>query len=132
MLAIPGVFNAPQQLQGFAADDVFSNDPVPAAETIMGVDGHLSAGFVFAPIPWHVALQADSLSNDVFDSWNRANILARNPYRANGTVWLVSLNKKWVMNSGVLVNFPTMPDAARTLRPRRFTIQWESVPPAAV
>ena len=45
MLNVPGVFPTPVQLAGFAADDAFTQDAYDVAETRMGVDGVLSAGF---------------------------------------------------------------------------------------
>lgn len=132
MLAVTGVFNTPVQLQQFAADDIFTNDPVQAAETAMGVDGHLAAGFVFAPVPWSVSLMADSPSNDFFDQWYRANVQAIDVFRCNGSVWLPSIGKKFSMNNGALTTYRNMPDAAKILRARAFVITWESVSPAPV
>jgi len=37
-LAISSIFPSPQQLQGYAADDVFTSDPLESTETLMGVD----------------------------------------------------------------------------------------------
>lgn len=132
MLAVTGVFNAPQAIQQFSADDIFTNDPVQAAETSMGLDGHLAAGFVFAPVPFSISLMADSPSNAFFDQWYQANVQAIDVFRCNGTVVLPSLNKKWTMNNGALTTYRNMPDAAKTLRPRAFVITWESVTPAPV
>ena len=69
MLTIPDLFPAPQQLQGFAADDVYGVNDLKSAEVLMGVDGKLSGGFVFVPIEWSISFQADSPSLDIFDQW---------------------------------------------------------------
>jgi hypothetical protein len=130
MIAVPGVFNAPQPLQQFAADDIFTNDPVPAAEVAMGVDGFLAAGFVFSPVQWSVSLMADSPSNDFFDQWYLANVKAIDVFRANGTLWLPSLAKKFAMTNGALTTYRHLPDAAKTLRARAFVVTWQSVSPA--
>lgn len=132
MLSIPGVFTAPVPLQQFAAEDIFTNDPVQAAEVAMGVDGYLAAGFVYAPVSWSVSLMADSPSNDLFDQWYQANRLAIDVYRCNGTIVLPSLNKKYNMNNGALTTYRNMPDAAKTLRSRAFVITWQSVSPAII
>jgi hypothetical protein len=130
MLAVPGVFNAPQALEQFAADDIFTNDAVAAAETMMGVDGVLTGGFVYASVPWTVTLMADSPSNDFFDTWYNFNRQAIDVFTCNGTVWLPSLGKKFNLNKGFLKTYRNMPDAAKTLRPRAFVIEWNSVTPA--
>ena len=96
----------------------------------MGLDGHLAAGFVYAPVPWSVSLMADSPSNTIFDQWYAANKQAVDLFRSNGSVWLPSLGKKWAMTNGALTVYRPMPDAAKTLRPRTFQILWESVDPA--
>lgn len=132
MLAVPGVFNAPVPLQQFAADDIFTNDPVQANEVAMGVDGFLAAGKVFAPVQWSVSLMADSPSNDFFDQWYQAETKAIDTFRCNGTLWLPSLGKKFAMANGALTTYRNLPDAAKTLRSRAFVITWQSVSPAPV
>lgn len=132
MLAVPGVFNQPIPLQQFSAEDVFTNDPVPAAEVAMGVDGFLAAGFVFSPVSWSVALMADSPSNDFFDRWYQANRNQVDVFRCNGSVVLPSLQKKYNMLNGALTTYRNMPDAARTLRSRTFVITWQAIVPALV
>jgi hypothetical protein len=132
LLAVTGVFNAPQPLQQFSADDIFTNEPVQAAETAMGVDGFLAAGFVFAPVPWSVSLMADSPSNNFFDQWYNANVQAVDVFRASGSVWLPSIGKKYALVNGVLTTYRNMPDAAKTLRSRAYVITWQRITPAAV
>jgi hypothetical protein len=131
-LAVPGIFSAPQQLQQFSAEDIFTNDPVQANEVAMGLDGFLTSGFVFAPVPWSVSLMADSPSNRVFDDWYL--FMKRNveSYRANGTIWLRSLNKKFDMVNGALTTYRALPDASRTLKSRAYVITWQDVSPAQI
>jgi len=132
MIAVPGVFSAPQPLQQFAAEDIFTNDPVQAAEVAMGVDGFLAAGFIFSPVSWSVSLMADSPSNNFFDQWYQANVKAVDTFRCNGSVWLPSLGKKFDMQNGALTTYRNMPDAAKTLRSRAFVITWQRVSPAVI
>lgn len=132
MLAITGLYSAPQQIQGFSAEDIFDVEDQEPAEIVMGVDGRLSAGFVYVPAIWGVTLQADSVSNDLFDNWNRAQKAARDIYFAQGSVLLPSIGKSFTMTRGVLSRYPPLPGAAKTLKPRKFGITWESVSPAAI
>lgn len=132
MLAIVGLFDSPQQLQGFAADDIFTTEDLQSTEGIMGVDGFLSGGFVFMPILQSIALQADSLSNEIFDQWYNAQQTARDVFYANATISLTSLGKKYTMTKGLLTRYKPMPDAAKTLTPRRFGVTWQSVNAANV
>ena len=131
-LTVADLFTAPQQLQGFSADNVFGTEPLASAETSMGIDGFLSAGFVFVPVVQNVELQADSPSNDVFDQWWQASQINQSIFPAQGLITLLSLGRKWTLQNGVLTTFPPIPDAQKTLRPRRFGITWERVLPAPV
>jgi hypothetical protein len=131
-LAIAGLYDAPRQLQGFSADNVFDTDAVTNAETMMGVDGKLSAGFVFNPIVQNVTLQADSASNDVFERWYQAEQTIREKYIATGIVILPSIGKKYTMIRGFLTSYPPTPSMARIAQPRRYTMTWESFQVAPV
>lgn len=132
MLSIGGLYPTPQLLQGYSADDVFDAEAVDSAETQMGVDGNMSAGFIFVPINWNVTLQADSLSNDIFDNWYAAQQAARAPYWASATVVLPSIGRKWAMTNGVMVSYMPMPAGKKVLQPRKFGIRWERISPAVI
>lgn len=120
----------PTQLQGFSAEDIFTTAPLASAETIMGLDGNLSGGFVFVPVVQNISLQADSSSNAIFEQWWQASQLNKSIYVAQAIIILTAIGSKWTMNNGFLTSFPPIPDAARTLRPRRYAITWNSVSPA--
>jgi hypothetical protein len=126
-IAIPGLFNSPVQLQGFAADDVFDADTQEIAETSMGVDGILSGGFVHVPVKQTIALQADSASNLIFETWAAQQKATLDTYTANGTSNIKSTGRSYVMNKGFLTSFPSIPAVKKLLQPRRYTITWESI-----
>lgn len=127
MLAIAGIFTAPQQLQGFSADNIFDVGEQETNQALMGVDGRLSAGRVFAPVTQTINLQADSASNNVFDTWNRQEKLATDTYLASANVYLKSIGTEFVLSRGVLTSYSPMPNAGKILQPRRFVITWERV-----
>lgn len=131
ILAVPGVINA-IQLQGFAADDIFTVDPLEIIETMMGIDGILSAGLVAVPVKMGIHLQADSTSNAVFDAWYAQMQKVNDVYFANANVTLTSINQKYALTKGVLVTYPPLADAAKTLRPRKYTIVWQAITPAVI
>lgn len=129
MLSIPGLFAVPQQLQGFAADDVYDLDEIESVETLMGVDGRLSGGFVWKPQPQTITLQADSASNAVFDAWNENQKSGLRTYQANGVLILPSLGIKFVQTVGFLTNYKA-PGAKRLVQQRRYRVTWQNVSPA--
>jgi hypothetical protein len=130
MLAITGLFPSPIQLHGFSADDVFDTEVVDPVELMMGVDGHLAAGFVFVPVKQSVTLMADSDSNDLFEQWYANQQTSIGLFKAQGHVIQPSLGKAYTMNNGFLSSYPNMADAKKVLQPRKYGITWESVSPA--
>ena len=131
VLWVPGIFPIPQQIQGFAADDVFRTDPLKSADVMRGVDGKLTGGYVYSDIKQGYSLMGDSASISFFDQWNLAQQAQRETFQANGIITLPSVGKKWTMIKGFLTGFPIIPDAKKVLQPVTFSIEWESMTPAA-
>lgn len=130
VLSIPLLFPTPVQLQGFTADDVLDTEALVAAETIMGVDGIMSAGFIFAEVKQSYILQADSASNALFDAWYSTQQAQRDLYFATGVVTLTSLGTKWALTKGALTSYIPLPGIKKLVQPRKYGITWESVSPA--
>lgn len=130
MLSIEGLYNTPQQLQGYSAEDIFDADEIEVGEFMQGIDGTLSAGFIYTPIPWKITLMADSASNDIFDQWYAAEQNARAKFLATVNVALPSLGRKWAMLNGGLRNYKPMPPGKKVLQPRSFTMLFERLSPA--
>jgi hypothetical protein len=127
LLVIADLFPVPQQLQGYAADDVFSTEAVDSVETQMGVDGNLSGGWVPTPKRQTIVLQADSVSSLMFDAWQQAQEAVRDAFIANAIIRLPSLGRSYVCTKGFLTQYMPIPDARRILQPRRFQITWQSI-----
>lgn len=129
-LTVQGLYNAPQQIVGFGVDDAFSTEDVAQAETEIGVDGYMAAGFVFVKYPMKLMLLAGSPSGFLFDNWIAAE---RSPpvstLVANGTITLPSLGYNYTLTNGVLTGYRAIPDAKKTLASRPFTITWQSITP---
>lgn len=130
ILGITDLFPIAQQIQGFSADDIFSTDPIDTAELVMGVDGKLSAGYVYAMVPQSFTLQADSPSNDFFESWYGAEQVSGNKYSAFGTITLPSIGKVYTMTNGFLSSYPPIADGKKILQPRKYGITWNLITPA--
>ena len=126
-LTIPPLFTTPVQLQGFATDDIFDIPTIQSVETMMGVDGVLSGGKVFMPIPQSVMLQADSISADLFDEWDAAQTATEDTITASGVIILPGIRRKWTLTTGYLTNFTPLPAVKKLLQPRSFEITWESM-----
>jgi hypothetical protein len=131
-LGITDLYDSPQQLQGFAADDIFDTEMVKLVETLMGVDGKLSGGFVHIERKQTIALQADSPSNDIFDNWAQAMEAQGDTYEANGVVSIYALGQKFTLTTGFLTGYTYMPAVKKLIQPRKFEITWNKIGPAPV
>ena len=130
LIGIGSIFPTPQQIQGFAADDVTDVQPLDSAEAVMGVDGILSAGFVFVPIKQGISLQADSLSNFLFDQWYNSQQQLKDLFFATGILILPGLQTKWYFTQGALTGYKPIGDVKRIVQPRKYEITWQSMSPA--
>jgi hypothetical protein len=124
-LSIPLLFPIPQQLQGFATDDVFNTGQIKSVET-------LSGGFVFTEVVQNYVLQGDSLSNRFFDVWWTSMQAAQDVYWANGSILLPAVGTKFAMVRGALTGYQPLPDAKKILQPRTHAITWNRVAPSPV
>lgn len=132
LLTIPGLFSAPQRLQGYATDDAFTTDAIDLADVQMGVDGLMSAGYVPVPIPVAVTLQADSPSNAVFDAWIQTTRQRREVITASAGIQLPSIGNKYSLVKVVLQNAPLFPGTKKVLQPRTFRLMVEGVTRAPI
>jgi hypothetical protein len=126
-LGVASLFPTPQQLQGFSADDMYSVDAVDVTESVMGVDGRKSAGYIPQIKTMNVMLQADSDSNTFFEAIYAAQEAAKTVYVLNGIATQSSVGKVYALTNGTIKNYTPLADAKKTLQPRKFTIEWESI-----
>lgn len=126
-LAVTNVFPSPQVLQGYAADDTFSTEAVESVETVQGIDGNLSGGYVFVPYKMTISIMADSPSLDVFYQWAQYQLSTREVTIAFGTIYLPAIDKKYVMQRGFLTSNVAIPEAKKTLQASRFQITWNQI-----
>ena len=132
VLSVPLILPVPQQIQGFAVDEIFDTEDVEPIETMMGLDGQLSGGFAFTPKPMTITLMAGSASNAFFDAWQngqQAGIIAA---PANGVLTLVSIGQAYALTNGYLTRFKPIADGRKVLQPRKFRITWQSLLPTPV
>lgn len=128
-ILVAGVIPAPFQLQGFATDAAFETEAADVAETVMGVDGIMSAGFIPFITSQTITLQADSPSIEVFETWLGAMKAVREIFYANGTIALPSVGKSYVLTKGVLKRVTQSPAARKTLQPQVYQLDWNDVQP---
>ncbi|WP_311271084.1 phage tail fiber protein [Sphingobium sp. WCS2017Hpa-17] len=130
MLSVAGLYASPQRIQGYSADDISGSDAISPKQTSMGLDGRLSAGFVPQAVVQNITLQADSLSNDLFENWAEAEKVVREAYEASGLLIIPATQRKYTLTRGFLTSYPAMPSLRNTVQPQRYAITWERVSPS--
>ena len=124
-LSVPDVFTTPQILQGFATDDAFATEAIEIAETMLGVDGIMSYGWL--PFITHqtIVFQADSISiPNTMEVWVSAQIAARAIYTASASIALPALNKVYTLGNGVITRMTPIPAGKKVLGPQTYQIDW--------
>jgi len=131
-ISVATIFPAAQQMQGYAAEDIFDTDDVDLAEVVLGLDSKQSSGWIPYNVKWRFTLMPNSPFIAVMDTWITAQNALRDVYVAQGNVKLPGPGKKFTLNNGTLTRGKVMPDAKKTLQPQTYEITWESVLPAPV
>lgn len=129
-LRVQTLFPTPQQIQGFSTDDIYGIAQIKSVETAMGVDGVLSGGFVFAAIVQTLMLQADSESNDFFDTWWTNHQSSKGVFVASGLIKLPAITTKFTQTRGFLTGYTPAPAGKKTLQPRSYEITWQNIAPS--
>jgi hypothetical protein len=132
VLSVAGLYAAGVSIEGFATDAAFATPGSDVAETMLGVDGKMSAGWIPHTYDQTISLQADSRSIAVFDAIQQASDVARTIFWLNAVIQIPGISRSYVFSNGVLKNYKPLPDAGKTLQPVEFTITWESVKPAVI
>lgn len=132
ILSVPLILPIAQQIQGFSTDDIFDTEDVTPIETRMGVDGTLSAGFVFTEKPMTITLMAGSPSNSFFDQWQLGQQVNIAVAPCHGTLTLTGIGASYALANGFLTRFKPIADGRKVLEPRKFRITWQSITPTPV
>lgn len=122
-VAVEGLY-AGVRIQGFSTDMAFDMEPQQIAETMMGVDAKMSAGFVPQIFPMNIQLQADSDSIEVFDTIYLYTQSRREITWLTATLEVPATRKSYAFSDGVLKNYAPFATHNRVQAPQRFTIDW--------
>lgn len=131
-LVARGIFPAPFALEGYATDDSFSIDDVSPVQAQMGVDGHLSFGFVPTPKVVTFMFQADSPSLAYLDQVVAAQEARNEAVIFDGTGLIQGSQDKIAMTKGAITDYTPAAKAAKILQPRKFTFTFEKFAKAPI
>ena len=110
------LYTSAQRVQGYAADDAFDFAEVENGEYSMGIDGRLSAGFVYNEIPFTMTLQADSPSLGLFENIWQYEYSNRTKLTQNVTVTLPAVSKRYELKNGYMRSYKA-PSGKKILQP---------------
>jgi hypothetical protein len=127
-LVVPSVFGTiPQLLQGYAADDAFTQEAFDLAETRMGVDGVLSAGYTPSPKRITVMLQPDSIALNVFLTWALAITAAKEQFAATGNILYPSISLGFKLGTVFFKNSQGLPSAKKVIDPFPAVLEYQDL-----
>lgn len=132
ILTVRDVFPLPQILQGYAADDAFTQEAFDLTETRMGVDGILSGGYTPSPKRITVMLQPDSIALDVFLNWKAANEAAKETLVGSAVIALPSISKGFTLGTIFFKNSQGMPSAKKVLEPFPAILEYQDLTAAPI
>lgn len=132
MLSIPELYPIPQRLEGYTADAAFDTDTAEPAEVVMGVDGHMSAGYVPFLTRQTINIMPDSDTSIIFEDWLQAQKTRREVLYCFGEITLPNLFRAYTLNKGVMTSVVQIPGVRRVLQGRSFQITWFSIDPVPV
>ena len=127
VIIVEDIFPSGITLDTFATDAALALDEETIAETRMGVDGKMVAGYV--PSIKVLTLTLEPVSNaakalDVVSATSRLNM---NVYFCSLTFSVPALKQVWTFNNGVLKTLKSVPDVKKVLDIRTFKFDFESI-----
>jgi hypothetical protein len=129
LATVEGLYPSGQRLQGYAADDAFDFTEVENGEYSMGIDGNLSAGFVFNEVPFTLTLQADSPSVLLFENiWNY-EVANRTKLTHNWTLTLPDLLRRYDLKGGYMRSYKA-PSGKKILQPAVVQLVFARIQPS--
>jgi hypothetical protein len=124
-MSVGGLFSV--NLENFSADSSFTTDTVQAAETRMGVDGHLAAGYTPAIKTVTINLEAGSPSTEYMQLLRQVQEVNKKPYRVQMVISIPAIGKRYTFSEGVLQSFKGLPDGQNVLSPTQWVFHFETM-----
>lgn len=127
ILTVKELFPAGIVLQQFATDQAITQDEVTFAETRMGVDAFMAAGFVPSIKPVNITFEPFSSALESIDQLVRATEQQRTCFECELVVRLPSIGKQYTWSGGVMKKGKSLPDLKKVLDPVSFTFDFEKL-----
>ena len=131
VLTVEKLYPAGIELQNFSTEQSISADEVTVAETRMGVDGHMSAGYVPTIYTVNISLEPGSASVRAINNLLKTQQRARQPYTVGLTITIPSIAEIHRYSNGVLKSGKFVPDGQKVLSALSYKFDFESFEPSS-
>ena len=112
-------------LQNFATDQSYASESIQLAETRMGVDGHMAAGYTPVIKTVQIQLEASSPSREVFENIAAASETNKTAYETTLVARIPSIGRIFTWSIGVLHDTMPAPAAKKVLDPTTYVLHFE-------
>ncbi len=132
VLTVEDIFPSGIVLQMFGTDQAINMDAVDIAETRMGVDGKLVAGYTPVIYPVTVTLEAASPSRFNLSTLWEAMAANKRVYSCGLICTLPSVGERLTWSRGVLKNGVVVPPLQKVLGPTTWLLHFEKLERAKI
>lgn len=132
ILTVEEIFPSGIELQMFGTDQAYDAPAADMAETRMGVDGFMVAGYVPNIQQVTVTLEAASPSRAQLATVAAAMVTNRRVYACTLTATLPAVNSRFTWTRGVIRNAARALSAAKTLQPTTWQFDFEKFESAGI
>ena len=129
-LTVPGLYDTPVKIEAYGTDAMVNGGDINPVVAEMGVDGHLSFGWVPTSKEVTVTLAADSPSREIFDDWITYQDTVREVMVCSAEFTLPGIGRRYIGTRGAITSAPPMPGVAKTLQSTAYTITFEKWTPS--
>lgn len=127
MMTLP-ILPIPVQIKGFSADDMAEQEEIQYTESVKGVDGYMSSGYVNNNNVVNITLQPTSPSMDIFYTWIKTMKVKREAISVSLlTLSSEALGCTYICQNGVLTNGTEIPPFKKIIQPVKFKLTFESI-----
>jgi hypothetical protein len=127
VIVVEDIFPSGITLDTFATDAALAMDEETIAETRMGVDGKMVAGYVPSIKVLTISLEAVSSAAKALDVVSATSHKNMNVYFSSLIFSVPALKQVWTFNNGVLKTLKSIPDVKKVLDIRTFKFDFESI-----
>lgn len=126
ILTIEDLYSTGFTLEGFSTDSAVTADDVEFAQTRMGVDGKLAAGYTPNEFAVTITLEANSSSLEKLNEMQSAMQINKKVYICHLQITIPSIGLEYKFSDGVLTSATVMPGLKKILDPTTWSFKFQS------